>query len=100
MSDMGQYVQDDHDTVAVQPFCLLSARKCRFMAMTSSDDGTLRTWDTWTVTQSSVIKPTLARPARTSVTACRYGQDGTLVGAGLMDGTLQLWDAKGEHLAP
>ena len=72
---------------------------CRFTALTSSDDGTLRTWDTWTVTQRSVIKPTLSKPARVSVTTCRYGRDGAIIGAGLMDGTLQLWDAKGGKLA-
>ncbi|KAK9788441.1 hypothetical protein WJX73_007451 [Symbiochloris irregularis] len=68
----------------------------RFTALTSSEDGTLRTWDTWTMTQRSVIKPTLAKPGRISVTTCRYSRDGAMIAAGCMDGTLQLWDAKGQ----
>lgn len=31
-----------------------------------------------------------------ATTACAYSTDGRLVGAGLMDGTLQLWDVRGE----
>ena len=63
--------------------------------MTSSEDGTIRVWDTWNVLQKTVIKPSLAKPGRVSVTACCYSKDGSLIAGGLMDGTLQLWDVRG-----
>ena len=42
-----------------------------------------------------MIKPTLQKPVRTSVTACRYGLDGKLIAAGLHDGSIQLWSVSG-----
>jgi len=44
-----------------------------------------------------VVKPTVTRPGRVAVTACAYGDEGALIAAGLVSGTLQLWDAKGAH---
>lgn len=67
----------------------------RFQGMTSSEDGSIRIWDTWNVLQKTVIKPSLAKPGRVSVTSCCYSTDGGLVAGGLMDGTLQLWDVRG-----
>ena len=64
--------------------------------MTCSEDGTLRLWDTATVVQKTVIKPTLQRAARVSVSACAYNADGSSIAAGLVDGSIQIWDAKGE----
>lgn len=63
--------------------------------MTSSDDGSIRVWDTWNVLQKTVIKPQLAKPGRIAVTACAYNHDGGLIGGGMFDGTLQIWDVKG-----
>lgn len=64
--------------------------------LTSSEDGTLRVWDLWTLDQKTVIKPTLAKPGRVAVTACTWSHEGRLIGGGLMDGTLQLWDVRGK----
>ena len=44
-----------------------------------------------------MVKPTVTRPGRVAVTACAYGDEGALIAAGLVSGTLQLWDAKGAH---
>lgn len=55
----------------------------------------MRVWDTSTIEQKTVIKPTLAKPVRTAVTTCAYGGGGRIIGAGLMDGSIQLWSAAG-----
>lgn len=68
----------------------------RYTGMTSSDDGSIRVWDTWNVLQKTVIKPQLAKPGRIAVTACAYNHDGGLIGGGMFDGTLQIWDVKGK----
>ena len=67
----------------------------RYTGMTSSEDGSIRVWDTWNVLQKTVIKPQLAKPGRIAVTACAYNHDGGLIGGGMFDGTLQIWDVKG-----
>lgn len=64
--------------------------------MTCSDDGTVRIWDTASIEQKTVVKPTLSKPGRMSVTACAYGADGRLIGSGLRDGSIQLWNVSGE----
>ena len=69
---------------------------CRYTGLTSSEDGTIRVWDTWNVLQKTVIKPTQNRPGRKSMTSCNYSLDGRLIVGGLSDGTLQLWDVRGE----
>lgn len=63
--------------------------------MTSSEDGTLRLWDTSEVVQKTVIKPSLLRTARVTISACSYNSNGTSIAAGLVDGSIQVWDAKG-----
>lgn len=68
----------------------------RYTGMTSSEDGSIRVWDTWNVLQKTVIKPQLAKPGRVAVTACAYNHDGGLIGGGMFDGTLQIWDVKGK----
>eukprot|EP00271_Cylindrocystis_brebissonii_P004926 TRINITY_DN16869_c0_g1_i2.p1 TRINITY_DN16869_c0_g1~~TRINITY_DN16869_c0_g1_i2.p1 ORF type:complete len:815 (-),score=192.18 TRINITY_DN16869_c0_g1_i2:440-2884(-) len=68
----------------------------RHTALTSSEDGSVRIWDTANFkTQKQVVKPRLARPGRISVTACTWGPDGRNVAAGLVDGSLQVWNVKG-----
>lgn len=64
--------------------------------MTASSDGTVRTWDMESLVQKAVIKPQLAKPGRVQVTAAAYGPGGGLIAAGLMDGTIQLWDIRGK----
>lgn len=68
----------------------------RYSAMTCSDDGTVRLWDMEGMKQKTVIKPTLSKPQRTAVTACRYSPDGRFIAAGLVDGTIQLWSGTGK----
>ncbi|KAG2487343.1 hypothetical protein HYH03_014059 [Edaphochlamys debaryana] len=68
----------------------------KFTAITSSEDGTVRVWDTHNILQKTVIKPTLAKPGRTSVTAVSYNSTGSLIGAGLADGTIQIWGVGGK----
>ena len=64
--------------------------------MTSSEDGTIRLWDTAEVTQKTVIKPMLRKTGRTNVSVCAYNNDGGSIAAGLADGSLHIWDAKGK----
>ena len=66
--------------------------------MTSGEDGTLRTWDTWTLAQRTVFKPTLRSAARVAATACCYSPSGHIIAAGLANGDIQLWDSKGGRL--
>jgi hypothetical protein len=56
----------------------------------------VRIWDCTEVVQKTVIKPQLAKPVRTAVTTCSYSSDGSLIAAGLMDGSIQLWSATGK----
>lgn len=55
----------------------------------------MRVWDTWNVVQKTVVKPTLPKPGRVSVSTARYNNDGHLIVAGLTNGTLQSWDVRG-----
>ena len=57
-------------------------------------------WDTHNVLQKTVVKPSLARPVRTAVTTVSYNSSGSLIGAGLADGTIQIWGVGGEALGP
>ncbi|PNW83794.1 hypothetical protein CHLRE_04g217750v5 [Chlamydomonas reinhardtii] len=68
----------------------------KFTALTSSEDGTVRVWDTHNIAQKTVIKPSLAKPVRTAVTAVSYNTTGSLIGAGLADGTIQVWSVGGK----
>ena len=75
------------------------AHLCRHTALTSGEDGTLRTWDTWTLAQRTVFKPTLRSAARVAATACCYSPSGHIIAAGLANGDIQLWDSKGAPAA-
>ncbi len=55
----------------------------------------MRVWDTENVVQKTVVKPTLAKPGRVTVSMARYSNDGHLIVAGLNNGTLQSWDIRG-----
>ena len=66
--------------------------------MSSSEDGSIRIWDTEKLAQKTVLKPTLRKPSRVPVTACSYSHDGGLIVAGLKDGSIQMWDVRGKHV--
>ena len=68
---------------------------CRHTAMSCSEDGSIRIWDTDKLAQKTVLKPTLRKPGRVPVTACSYSRDGGLIVAGLNDGSIQMWDVRG-----
>lgn len=55
----------------------------------------MRIWDTHNILQKTVIKPSLARPVRTAVNAVSYNSTGSLIAAGLADGTVQVWNVGG-----
>ena len=55
----------------------------------------MRLWDTSTVTQKTVVKPSLPKPGRVAVTTARFSRDGALILAGLANGSIQIWDHKG-----
>jgi WD repeat-containing protein 70 len=68
-------------------------------AASASEDGTVRLWCADTGKQRTVIKPTLARPGRVGVTALAYGDGeggggGSVIVAGLEDGSLHAWDVR------
>ena len=67
--------------------------------MTCSEDGSIRLWDTAEVKQKTVIKPMLRKPGRTTVSSCAYNKDGGSIAAGLVDGSIHIWDAKGNCFA-
>ncbi|KAK9812868.1 hypothetical protein WJX72_004992 [[Myrmecia] bisecta] len=92
------YIRDQKNTKAHVSPCTNGQwhPEDRYTAMTSSEDGTVRIWDTSNVEQKTVIKPTLAKPGRVAVSSATYNGDGSLIAAGLVDGTIQLWDAKGK----
>lgn len=68
----------------------------RNTAMTCSEDGTVRLWDTENIEQKVVVKPTLKKPGRVAVTACCYSADGTMIAGGLRDGSIQIWSTRGK----
>ena len=74
----------------------VGAPLCRGSAITSSEDGTVRVWDTEELAQAAVIKPTLSKPGRVGVTSCRYSPDGLSIAGGLADGSIHIWDVRGE----
>jgi WD40 repeat protein len=46
--------------------------------------------------QKTVIKPSLPKPGRVAVSTARFSSEGRLIVAGLNNGTIQVWDVKGE----
>lgn len=72
----------------------------RHTAMSCSEDGSVRIWDTEALTQRTVLKPTLSKPGRFTVSACAYNSDGGMIAAGLKDGSIQMWDVRGSPPLP
>ncbi|OAY64622.1 WD repeat-containing protein 70 [Ananas comosus] len=69
--------------------------KSKESILTSSEDGSLRLWDVSDFkSQKQVIKPKLARPVRTPVTACGWDHEGKRIVGGVGDGSIQLWTIK------
>lgn len=64
--------------------------------LTSSNDSTLRIWDTSNrmAHKSIIVVKSKERGARTKVTMCAYSSDGKLVGGGCEDGTVHYWDTR------
>lgn len=68
----------------------------KFTAATSSEDGTVRIWDTHNILQKTVVKPSTPSAARVGVSTVAYNTTGKLLAAGLTDGTLQVWGVGGK----
>lgn len=68
----------------------------RYTAATSSEDGTVRIWDTNHILQKTVVRPTNPSASRVGVTACAYNSDGKLLAAGMLDGGIQVWGVGGK----
>ncbi|KAF6259467.1 WD40 repeat-like protein [Scenedesmus sp. NREL 46B-D3] len=68
----------------------------RYTAVTSSEDGTVRIWDTNNILQKTVVRPTTPSASRVGVTTCAYNSDGKLLAAGMLDGTIQVWGVGGK----
>lgn len=73
--------------------CWHPFRKEEFL--TSAMDSTLRIWDTFNSKQHRAIIKTRAQGGlKTIPTACSYNRDGTLIAAGCVDGSIQMWDTR------
>jgi len=70
--------------------------------LTSSLDGTVRIWDVKDMQQThkNVIKAKSQSGRRVGVSYASFSTDGTLIGAGCQDGSLQLWNDKGPFSRP
>lgn len=62
--------------------------------MTSSLDSTLRLWITKCKEQKQVIKCRDKGGLKTAPTSCTFNRDGTLIAAGCIDGSIQMWDTR------
>lgn len=68
-------------------------RKQEFL--TSSQDSTLRLWEVFKKHEhKNVIKTRAQGGLKTSPTSCTYNRDGSLICAGCMDGSIQMWDTR------
>ena len=70
--------------------------------LTSSNDSTLRIWDTSNrmAHKSIIVVKSRERGARTKVTMCAYNSDGHTVSGGCEDGTIHLWDTRSNLARP
>ncbi|EFC49547.1 WD40 repeat domain-containing protein [Naegleria gruberi] len=65
--------------------------------ISSSMDTTVRVWDmeTFTTKQITVFKARNSKGLKTPVTSCCYSNDGKLITAGCLDGSIQIWKNNG-----
>lgn len=62
--------------------------------LTSSLDSTLRLWMIKSKEQNQVIKTRSQGGLKTSPTCCTFNRDGSLIAAGCIDGSIQMWDTR------
>ncbi|CAO1420113.1 unnamed protein product [Diamesa serratosioi] len=62
--------------------------------LTSSQDATLRLWETRSKEHKNTIKARTSNGLKTVPFACTYNRDGTLIAAGCYDGSIQMWDTR------
>lgn len=62
--------------------------------LTSSLDSTLRLWIVKGKEQKSVIKTRAQGGLKTTPSSCTFNRDGTLIAAGCVDGSIQMWDTR------
>lgn len=72
--------------------CWNPTRRDEFL--TSSLDSTLRLWIVKSKEQKTVIKTRAQGGLKTSPTSCTFNRDGTLIAAGCIDGSIQMWDTR------
>lgn len=76
----------------------------RDVLMTSSLDGTVRLWNPATLRtkQTSIIKAANTTPRqRAAISTAVWSSDGSTIAAGVkLDGSVQLWKARGSHRVP
>ncbi|GAA5799309.1 hypothetical protein HPULCUR_004720 [Helicostylum pulchrum] len=69
---------------------------------TSSQDGSIREWDVERrrKQKTTIVYKSRERGGRSSCTAVMYSTDAKYVAGAYQDGTIQVWDTKGNHLRP
>ncbi|KAL3284771.1 hypothetical protein HHI36_018914 [Cryptolaemus montrouzieri] len=70
--------------------------------MTSSADGTVRTWDFYNGGKShkAIIKCRAQNGLKVTPTSITYNREGKVIGCGCADGSIQLWDFRKSSVAP
>ena len=62
--------------------------------LTSALDATLRLWIVKGKEQKQVIKTRAQGGLKTNPTSCTFNRDGSLIAAGCLDGSIQMWDTR------
>jgi WD40 repeat protein len=61
--------------------------------MTCSIDGSVRLWNAHNGKEhKKIIKPRSAQGKKAEPTCCAFNRDGTFIGVGCEDGSIQMWD--------
>ncbi|KAK9885825.1 hypothetical protein WA026_013696 [Henosepilachna vigintioctopunctata] len=70
--------------------------------MTSSSDGTVRTWDFYNggKNHKAAIKCRAQNGLKVTPTSITYNREGKVIGCGCADGSIQLWDLRKSFVAP